>query len=308
MNALRIGYLCMESVFSVRPLEALIAAGHDVRFVLRPIGPLSSRTEAVLKRHRGFDLAMRKLLGLADDVHRTNPLAVAADRDIPGYLCGNASLPAVQALVKKEKVDLLVVAFFNQLLKPELFGIPRFGAINFHPSLLPAYRGPAPLFWTFKDGLEKTGLTIHKIAKGEDNGNILSRQEVDIPLGMAGEDLVDVLADLAKDGVVKAVADAAAGATGVAQDDALATRAPRPGEHDLRIDASSSARRVFTFCRGVGRWNPLWCAAVGQRLRVLDADSFDEDASMPGEHALVGDLLHLGCRDGVVRLKVRSVA
>ena len=68
-------------------------------------------------------------------------------------------------------------------MKPELFSIPRLGAINFHPSLLPAYRGPAPLFWTFKDGLEKTGLTIHKIAKGEDNGNILSRTAVDVALG-----------------------------------------------------------------------------------------------------------------------------
>lgn len=306
--ALRLGYLCMESVFSVRPLEALLAAGHDVRFVLRPIGPLSSRTEPIFKRHRGFDLAMRKLLGLADDNHRTNPLAVAADRDIPAYLCGNASIPPVANLIKKEKVDLLVVAFFNQLLKPSIFGVPRFGAINFHPSLLPAYRGPAPLFWTFKDGLESTGLTIHRIATGEDNGNILSRTTVPVPFGTAGEDLVDALADIAKDSVNAAVDKAAAEEKGEAQDEAAATRAPRPVEADLVVDGSGSARRVFTFVRGVGRWNPLWCSAVGQRWRVMDADSFDDSLQMPGEHALVGDVLHLGCADGVVRLKVRSVA
>lgn len=305
---LRIGYLCMESVFSVRPLEALIAAGHDVRFVLRPIGPLSSRTDPVFKRHRGFDLAMRKMLGFADDAHRTNPLAVAADRDIPAWLCGNASTPAAQNLVKKEKVDLLVIAFFNQLLKPAMFTIPRLGAINFHPSLLPAYRGPAPLFWTYKDGVEQSGLTIHQIAAGEDNGAVHARLPVPIPLGMPGEDLVDILADVAANNVCAAVAAVAAGSRGEPQNEEQASRAPRPQEADLVVDGSQSARRVFHFVRGVGRWNPLWCAATGQRLRVLDADSFDDNARLPGEHALVGDTLHLGCADGVVRLNVRPVA
>ena len=305
---LRIGYLCMESVFSVRPLEALIAAGHDVRFVLRPIGPLSSRSEPVLKRHRGFDLAMRRMLGLNDDAIRTNPLAVAADRDIPAWLCGNASTPQVQQLIRREKVDLLVVAFFNQLLKPAVLSIPRLGAINFHPSLLPAYRGPAPLFWTYKDGRDETGLTIHQIAPGEDDGAVLARLPLPLPLGMPGEELVDELAELAAHNVVDAVEAVARGAAGVPQDPAAATRAPRPLEHDLVIDAALPARRIFHFARGVGRWNPLWCHAVGDRLRVLDADSFDDSVALPGEHALVGDLLHLGTVDGVVRLKVRPIA
>jgi methionyl-tRNA formyltransferase len=298
----------MESVFSVRPLEALLAAGHDVRFVLRPIGPLSSRTEPVLKRHRGFDLAMRRLLGLNDDAKNTNPLAVAADRDIPAWLCGNASTPQVQQLLKKEKVDLIVVAFFNQLLKPAVFSIPPLGAINFHPSLLPAYRGPAPLFWIYKDGCESTGLTIHKIAAGEDDGAVLRCLPLPVPLGLPGEDLVDELADLAAGHVVAAVADTANGVKGTAQDPAGASRAPRPVEADLVVDGALPARRLFHFARGVGRWNPLWCAAVGDRFRVLDADSFDDSAALPGEHALVGDILHLGTIDGVVRLKVRPIA
>ncbi len=306
--ALRIGYLCMESVFSVRPLEAILAAGHDVRFVLRPIGPLSSRADPIFKRHRGFDLAMRKLLGVGDDAHRTNPLAVAADRDIPAWLCGNASTPQVQNLIKKEKVDLLVVAFFNQLLKPEVFSIPRLGAINFHPSLLPAYRGPAPLFWTFKDGLEHTGLTIHQIAAGEDDGAVIARLPVDVPVGTAGEELVDTLADVAAASVAAAIADVANGRKGDPQDPEAASRAPRPKEADLLVDPGLSARRVFHFVRGVGRWNPLWCSATGMRLRVLDADSWDDTTRVPGEHALVGDTLHLGCADGVVRLNVRPIA
>ncbi len=84
------------------------------------------------------------------------------------------------------------------------------------------------------------------------------------------------------------------------------SRAPRPTESDLLVDPSLPAKRVFQFVRGVGRWNPLWCTATGLRLRVLDADSWD-DSYLPGEHALIGDMLHLGCADGVVRLNVRRV-
>lgn len=303
---LRIGYLCMESVFSVRPLQALIVAGHDVRFVLRPIGALSTRRDQVLKRHRGFDLRMRRLLGLKNNEVRTNPLAVAADRDIPAWLCGDASAPQVQNLVRRENVDVLVISFFNQLLKPALFSIPALGAINLHPSLLPLWRGPAPLFWTYKEGNESSGLSIHKIAAGEDNGAVLRLLPCALPLGMAGEDLVDELADLAAAHVVGAVEDVARGMVGVAQDEARATSAPRPTEQELLIDGSLPARRLFHFARGCGRWNPLWCDVLGDRLRVIDADSYDDSMSMPGEHALIGDLLHLGTVEGVVRLKVQS--
>jgi methionyl-tRNA formyltransferase len=307
MTALRIAYFCMESVFSVRPLEALLGAGHDVRFVLRPIGPLSSRRDPVLRRHRGFDLTMRRLLGLAHDAASTNPLALAADRDIPAWLCGNASTPQVEALLRKERIDVIVVAFFNQLLKPSILGCVPLGAVNLHPSPLPAYRGPAPLFWMFKDGVEHGALTFHRIAPGEDDGAVLRRVDVPMPCGTAGEDLVDDLANVAADHVADVVADVARGIAGAPQDAAAATRAPRPGPDDLLVDGSQAARRVFHFARGVGRWNTLVTTGAGERLRVIDAVDVDPSRTLPGENALVGDELHLGCADGVVRLKVRPL-
>src|SRR5207248_10899218 len=111
-------FLCMESVFSVRPLEALIEAGHDVRFVMRPMGGVDTRTKPILKRHRGFDVAFKRALGLtrADDARR-NPFIVAAQKDVPAYLVRDASCPASVELLKREKIDVVVVAFFNQLLK-----------------------------------------------------------------------------------------------------------------------------------------------------------------------------------------------
>lgn len=311
---MRIGFLCMESVFSVRPLEALLAAGHDVRFVMRPIGGIDTRNKAVLRRHRGFDVAVRRALALGfggarapvDELKR-NPLLVAARADIPAYLVGDASCAPATALLAREKVDVVVVAFFNQLLRPAFLQVPPLGAINLHPSLLPRYRGPAPLFWTFRDGAQEAGLTLHRIAPGEDDGDVLLQEAVPLPLGTAGEELVDDLADRAARMTVAAVDALASGmAQAQRQDPAHATRAPRPSEQDLLVDASLGARRAFHFVRGVGRWNPVYVDTAGARVRVVDAVELDEGRKLPGESAVVGELLHLGCEDGVVVLRTRT--
>ncbi|MCC7071067.1 MAG: hypothetical protein IT383_07085 [Deltaproteobacteria bacterium] len=306
---MRVGYLCMESVFSVRPLQAMLRAGHDVRFVMRPIGPLATRTQPVLRRHRGFDIAVRRLLGRGGDAARRDPFAVAADADIPAWIVGNASAPAAIELITRERVDVLVVAFFNQLLKPPVLAVPRFGAINLHPSLLPSYRGPAPLFWTYRDAAPESGLTLHRVAPGEDDGDVLAQARVPVPFGLPGEDLVDLLAEHAEREVVSVLDRLARGErAGTPQDATRATRAPRPSDADLVLDATMGARHAFHFARGVGRWNQLVVDVAGTRVRVVDAVELDEGRRIPGEVALVGDTVCLGCHDGVVMLRAQGVS
>ncbi|OGQ09426.1 MAG: hypothetical protein A2138_02530 [Deltaproteobacteria bacterium RBG_16_71_12] len=300
----------MESVFSVRPLQAMLRAGHDVRFVMRPIGPLATRRQAILRRHRGFDVAVRRLLGRDDgEAARRDPFTVAANADIPAWIVGNASAPAAVKLVERERVDVLVIAFFNQLLKPAMLAAARFGAVNLHPSLLPAYRGPAPLFWTYRDGAAESGLTVHRVGPGEDDGAILAQTAVPVPFGMPGEELVDALAERAEQSLVSVLAAVARGdATGTPQDASRATRAPRPTDADLVVDASAGARRAFHFVRGVGRWNQLVVDVAGTRVRVVDAVELDLERRVPGEVALVGDTVCLGCDDGVVMLRAQGVS
>lgn len=307
---MRVGYLCMESVFSVRPLQALLHAGHEVRFVMRPVGPLATRTQPILKRHRGFDIAVKRLLGRhAEERLARDPLALAADADIPAWLVGNASAPDAVRLVRRERVDLLVISFFNQLLKSNMLEAAPLGAVNLHPSLLPAYRGPAPLFWTFRDGAEESGLTLHRVAPGEDDGDILEQRSVPVPLGTPGEDLVDELAELAGEVVVGALGALERGtAQPRPQDPTRVTRAPRPKDADLLVDAGLGARRAFHFVRGVGRWNPLSVDVAGTRVRVIDAVELDETRRVPGEVALVGNTVCLGCADGVVMLRAQGVS
>lgn len=95
--------------------------------------------------------------------------------------------PARQAelleLIGRVHADVICVVTMNQLLKPEVFTVPPLGAINVHPSLLPQYRGPNPLFWQYYYGDLQAGVTVHQIDAGADTGDILQQASFDIPLG-----------------------------------------------------------------------------------------------------------------------------
>src|SRR5262249_53701889 len=93
-----------------------------------------------------------------------DPFALAEEHRIPCYLVGDASGSRAMALLRRHPADIHCVAFFNQLLRKNVLALPRLGTVNLHPSLLPAYRGPAPLFWVFRDGARETGLTLHLVA------------------------------------------------------------------------------------------------------------------------------------------------
>lgn len=300
---MRVGYLCMQSEYSVAPLEALLAAGHDVRFVMRPLGR-ERRRDPLLERHRE-----RTPRGRALELARTEPFVVAERARVPRYFVGDASSAPALRLYREERVDVLVVAFFNQLLRPAAFeGLPC-GAVNAHPSLLPEYRGPAPLFWTFHDARTRTGVTVHRIGRGEDDGCVFQRAPVDIPFGTRGERLLPTLARAAARGVVDALGRLASGACDTEeQDHARATRAPRPTSTEQQVNPSWDARRVFAFVRGVGRWNRLVFQAGDVCLRVIDAEHVDDRQRVPGDWALVGDTLVLACREGSVTLRVKELA
>jgi methionyl-tRNA formyltransferase len=293
----------MESAFSVAPLQALLSAGHDVRCVVRPIGGIETRRTDVCRRHRGFDLALAQLLGQAPS--KTNPFAVAHAHNIPAYLVGDASSDAVVALMAEFNIELIVVAFFNQLLRSRLLDrVPR-GAINLHPSLLPAYRGPAPLFWQFYDAADTGGLTVHRISVREDDGDILAQRLVPVPVGVAGEDWIDTLADVSKSLVVEAMHGLVAGRA-LPQGPSTTARAGRPAAVDGELNLEWPVERLYRFARGVGRWHPLTVVVGDERIRVLDALRFDPSTTFGFTSARVNDELWLQTESGSVAFVVRS--
>jgi methionyl-tRNA formyltransferase len=269
VTGLRVAFLCMESLFSVEPLRALIRAGHDVRFVVRPSGVLTTRNDATLQRISAFDVVLRKLAGQRDD-NDTDPFVLARAHDIPAYLCGNVNTPSMAKLMMDERIDIIVIAFFNQLLKPMIYEAAALGAINLHPSRLPRWRGPAPLFWQYANFDLDGALSTHCVAAGADTGAVLDVVDVPMLCGQPGEDHIDALAMIAGDAAVRAVAARRAGHGGHVQHGAP-TLAPRPTSADLRLRGDVGAEHLFHMVRGLGRYYPLLASVKGQDIRVVDA-------------------------------------
>lgn len=304
-SPLRVAFFCMESEFSVRPLEALLAADVDVALVMRPVGGLLGREETVLRRDRALSRKVRNAGTRWLDHGVRDPFDLARQHQIPCWCVGDGSSRLVIDLMRRERIDLIVVAFFNQLLRPELLDAVPMGAINAHPSLLPDYRGPSPLFWTFRDAIPLTGVTVHKIFPGEDDGDVLAQRAVEIPLGTRGEELVQQLSLVAAEEITRVVVKLRdREALPSRPQEGRGKRAKRPQPEDLELDTQMGARRLFAFARGVGRWNALTFTAGNDRFRVVDAIDFSDEKRVPGEYAQMGDSLLVGCEDGTVVLRV----
>ncbi|MCP4504419.1 MAG: hypothetical protein GY822_31290 [Deltaproteobacteria bacterium] len=302
-NALRVAYFCMESIFSYRPLAALLDADADVRLVMRPVGGLLGRRENLLKREGSTRNPIATKIKQHLSADETDPFLLAERVGIPRWTVGNASTPAVVDLLRRERIELIVIAFFNQLLQPQILQVPAFGAINAHPSLLPDLRGPSPLFWTFQQGMLEAGLTVHQVAAGEDDGGILLQERISLKTPLPGEILVDLLAEKAALTIVQAVNEMTSGTIKPTPQNGTATRAPRPSLDDLKIDPAMGAERIFRFVRGVGRWTPPALETSGAPIRVVDAIDILDERKVPGDYAVVGDHVLLGTTTGTVVLR-----
>ena len=273
-RAIFFGLRCRMSLI---PLTTLIERGVEIRAVVisapqvhgRPVSPISP---IISRTSRAFLPLMVPGTETIDQV--------AARHGIPVFQVGSlghlATLDALRAL----EPDLIAVSCFPRRLPASLLEIAPLGAINLHPSLLPAYRGPDPLFWIFRDGERRAGVTVHLMTAEFDAGDILGQQALDLPDGTGGDLLEARYAEIGG----RLQADAAwalwkGSAERRPQDERKATYRPRPGPDDLLVDPGWSARRAFNFIRGVIPlgYTPL-IETETERLAVTGAISFDEQA------------------------------
>ncbi len=114
------------------------------------------------------------------------------EKKIPYYYMDSGSDKNLEKWVKDISPDVIVVYSMSQLLKENIFSIPKYGTINLHPALLPRYRGPNPDFWMYYDGVKEGGVTVHFIDKGEDTGDIIYQEKYDFPLGLKSPQMLDL--------------------------------------------------------------------------------------------------------------------
>ncbi len=181
--------------------------------------------------------------------------SIAAEAGIPVLQPTGINIPDGVAALRELRPDLLVVVAYGQILSPEVLSIPRLGGINVHASLLPKYRGAAPVAWAIWKGETKTGVTIIRMSAGLDAGEILAQETLDIqPDETAGElesRLAPIGAKLALD-----VADrlAVGPVPGAKQDPSLVTKAPKLKKEMGLIDWSRPANEVRNQIRAMQPW------------------------------------------------------
>lgn len=198
----------------------------------------------------------------------------------PKSLRNDMALDALAAL----EPDVMVVAAYGLILPPEILAVPRIGCINIHASLLPRWRGAAPIQRAIMAGDSHSGVSIMQMARGLDTGDVLLTRATVITSEDTGGTLHDRLAELGAEALMDALPAALNGElTGVPQDESQATYAQKLDKTEARLDWQESAEKLSLKVRAMNPWPVCECGFMGQRLRIWTAQSVDEShSSKPG--------------------------
>jgi methionyl-tRNA formyltransferase len=165
--------------------------------------------------------------------------------------------------------DVAVIIAYGQIISQRLIDIPRLGWINLHASLLPKYRGAAPINWAIVNGETRTGLTTMRIDAGLDTGPMLLKYETGIAADQTAPDLAAQLAEAGGPLIVETLGKLdRGGLTPVAQDDSQATLAPILSKEDGRIDWRLSAFEIYNRIRGLEPWPGAFTTFRGKNCRI----------------------------------------
>ena len=211
--------------------------------------------------------------------------------------------PAFVAELAGLAPDVLAVVAFR-ILPPEVYEAARLGAFNLHGSLLPAYRGAAPIQRAIMDGVEETGVTTFFLQRTVDTGAVILRRPVPVGPDDTGGDVHDRLAAVGAEAVVETVRLIAAGtAPREPQDDALASPAPKVFREDGRVDWSRPAARVHDHVRALAPYPGAWTTWDGETLKILrTARPTDAASGGPGTVAVRDGRMLVACGDGAVEV------
>ena len=243
--------------FSVEALKSLIAAGHNIIAVV---------TQPDKKKGRG------------EKVMFTPVKEEALKHDLKVYQPVKVREPEFIDELKKLDIDVIVVIAFGQILPKEILEMGQYGCINVHASLLPKYRGAAPIQWAVIDGEEESGVTTMQMNEGLDTGDILEVVKVPIDKKETGGSLFDKLSIAGANLIVKTLDDLQAGTvTPVKQDDTKSNYAKMLKKELGNIDFNQEAVKIERLIRGLNPWPSAYTKLADKTLKIWDADVVDKD-------------------------------
>ena len=210
----------------------------------------------------------------------------AVERGIEVYQPGSLKSDEAFDKISSVEPDLIITAAYGKILPQRMLDIPKFGCINVHASLLPKYRGAAPVQYSIMDGEDVTGVTIMKMDAGMDTGDILRQEKVPISIDDTTEILMDKLAVAGNKLLLETIEDYVDGKIEpLKQDEDKVTLSPPVKPEDAVIDWNTDARKVHDKIRALCGWPGASTVFAGKRVKIyasrLETDS--EEAGEPGE-------------------------
>ena len=267
--------------FSVPCLRSIINAGHTVSAVF---------TQPDKPKNRGHKMQMTpvKECALENNIEVYQPLSLRKGGD------GEKSLEVLQRL----SPDCIVVVAYGQILPKSVLDIPKYGCINVHASLLPRYRGAAPIQRCIMEGEKVTGVTTMYMAEGLDTGDMILKEEVAITETMTGSMLHDKLSESGARLICETLSLLEKGAAPrTPQTDTDTCYAAMLKKEDCRIDFGKSADTVYDQIRGLSNSPCAFTFLGGKRLKVYFSEKLDIETDRPFGTIIKGEGLCVACGD-----------
>ena len=244
--------------FAVETLEAIIKEGHELAGVV---------TQPDKPKGRGKNMQF------------TPVKEIAVARGIPVYQPVRVKEPEFIEELKKMNPEVIVVVAFGQILPKEILDMPKYGCVNVHASLLPKYRGAAPIQWAVIDGEKESGVTTMLMGEGLDTGDMLKKTVVPLEKDETGGSLHDKLAAKGAKLLIETLKELQTGtATRTKQDDSLSNYAKMLDKHLGQIDFTKPAEEIERLIRGLNPWPSAFTGIDGKTLKIWSATVINREA------------------------------
>ena len=279
---LRIGFMGTPD-FALVALKAIVEAGHNV---------VCAYSQPPRPKGRGHKLQK-------SPVHE-----YAESQNIPVFTPKSLKTDEAKAQFASHNLDVAIVAAYGLILPQDVLDAPKFGCLNIHGSLLPKWRGAAPIQYSIWKGDTETGVTIMQMEKGLDTGPMISKRAVAITNNTIAAGLRDTLADMGAEMSLQILDKLSNGENlkSEIQDDAQSSYASMLQKSDGIIDWNNDARQIDRQIRALNPWPGVWTSCNGKRLKIIAAEVIEDNANETSGTILNknGDVV---CGENILRLR-----
>ncbi len=223
---------------------------------------------------------------------------LAQGNNIPVYQPASLKKGDAAEIIANINPDIIIVVAYGKILPTTVLSIPKHGCINVHASLLPKYRGAAPIQWAVLNGDSETGVCIMQMDEGLDTGDIISEVKTDIDINETSEQLFDRLSAIGADALVDALPKIEAGNISPQKQIGESSYASMISRDLSPIDWNKSALEIHNQIRGLNSWPGASTLIAGRQVKIHASLLNEKSGAKPGEIVAVGKVITVSCGDG----------